>query len=112
MKCERRNRNRFPFVQVELEGDLSLHVDGSVVGICELQDISPFGLGLMIETDITNGKVVSLRYRRADIDIEVTGIVAWSLSAEADHTLGCRVGISFQDADMNPNVEFFNAITS
>lgn len=112
MQYERRNRNRFPFVQEELDGELNLHIDDHAVGICELEDVSPFGLGLMLDSDVANGKLVSLSYHHDNIDIAVTGIIVWSLPAEPGHTTGCRVGIYFQDSDMNSNVEFFNAITS
>jgi len=114
MEYDRRNRGRTLFEQEKLDGEFRLYVDDDMMGIRELQDVSPFGIGLKVDTDIAHGKLIRIRYRHESIDIEVTGTVVWSLSEEpetAGMSHGCRIGVYFQDADMGPNVEFFNAIT-
>jgi len=102
-------------VEQQIEGRLSLYQDDHSVGIRQVRDISPFGIGLFIDSYIATGCKISLRYRHDAVDIKVYGFVVWSSPAEPENdeqTGACWVGIHLRENDVLPNVEFFNAITA
>lgn len=107
LENERRSRAR-DSVKRDPPGELTLHVDEQPFAIRALHDVSPFGLGLLVDAHIPNGSEISLRYRHREIDIKVCGSVVWS---QADESSGVfKVGVCLKADKMLPNVEFFNAI--
>ena len=109
MENERRNRIRRAF-ELQPEGLLSLHIDGQPIDILDVQDISPFGIGLLIDSHVTNGCSVTLRYIHDRSDIQVSGSVVWTSPGESG--TATRLGVYLQEEDMSQNVAFFNAITA
>jgi hypothetical protein len=115
LENERRNQIRHTF-EPQPEETLSLTVDGHPVAILEMQDISPSGIGLLIDGRVTNDLEVCLHYIHGTSDIEVCGTVVWNSIADSKSNES-SVGISFSEQDMplvryfqrhlvKPNVEF------
>ncbi|PJA33565.1 MAG: hypothetical protein CO187_01130 [Zetaproteobacteria bacterium CG_4_9_14_3_um_filter_53_7] len=110
MESERRRLGRHAF-ELLPQGLLSLWVDGRPVTILDVQDVSPFGIGLLVDGHVSNGCLVALQYVRDTTDIEVSGSVVWSRPADAAEENTC-LGIYLEMENMAPNVEFFNAMTA
>jgi hypothetical protein len=79
--------------------------------ILEVQDISPFGIGLLVDGHVINGLAVSLRYIHGTSNIEIFGSMVWNSIIDSE-SRESSVGIYFRQQDMLSNVKFFNAITA
>jgi len=110
LENERRSRVRHIF-ELQPEATLFLTVDGHPVPVLELQDISPFGIGLLIDGRVNNGFEVGLRYIDGASNKEVFGSVVWNSIAESE-SHESSVGIYFREQDVAANVAFFNAVTA
>ena len=110
LENERRNHVRHIF-ELPSEGMLSLIVDGHPMSILEVQDISPFGIGLLIDGHVINSLEVGLRYTNGTSNIEIFGSMVWNSIVESE-SCESSVGMYFRQQDMSSNVEFFNAITA
>ncbi len=95
--------------EFQKQGEFSLHVDRQPVGIREICDHTPGGMGLLIDGNRTTGSEVSLRYRHNETDIKVPGSIAWSTPCESGST--SRVGICWQVSNSALNQGFFDTIT-
>ena len=114
MTSERRSSGRSAF-KIPRGSELLLDADGSAVNILNVQDLSPFGIGLQIDRELGLGSAVRFQYRRETVDIEVHGSIVWSSairSATDENVTIFRVGIYFQEAEPDLNVTFFNAMTA
>lgn len=114
MDDERRKYGRHS-AEKQLDEKLSLYLDGHAVGIVQVRDISPFGIGLMIDGYIACGRELSLRYRHENVDIEVHGAVNWSAAAQPGYdkkTDVWLIGIFISDDEVIAGVELFNVITA
>ena len=110
MENERRNHVRYAF-ELPSEGTLSLIVDGQSMAILGVQDISPFGIGLLIDGHVINGREVGLRYTHGRFNIEISGSMVWNSIVDSE-SRESSVGIYFHQQDMLSNIKFFNAITA
>jgi len=107
MTIERRKGNRDQFVD-RLAGELTLTVDGHPIPVHLAYDVSPFGIGMLIEGQVAKGGKAQLDYRRDDEMIVINGMVVWTVPDEAG--LRCRIGI-YLDADGGAsNIAFFQAL--
>jgi hypothetical protein len=104
LENERRNQDRHTF-EPQPEETLSLTVDGHPMAILEMQDISPSGIGLLIDGRVTNNLEVCLHYIHGTSDIEVCGTVIWNsiVNSESNES---SVGICFSEQDM-PLIRYF-----
>ena len=109
MTEERRNQYRDIFEE-RLLGELHLHAEGRVVAVRHVEDISPFGISLLVDDFVATGSGITLRYQHGTIDVEVLGTVVWSAVVHAEDV--ARLGINLQEGEMASNVTFFNAITA
>jgi hypothetical protein len=110
LENERRNHVRHVF-ELQSEGTLSLIVDGQPMTILEVQDISPFGIGLLIDGHVINGREVGLRYAHGRFNIEISGAMVWNSIVDSESHKS-SIGIYFHQQDMLSNIKFFNAITA
>ncbi|GAV20320.1 PilZ domain protein [Mariprofundus micogutta] len=113
MQNERRNGDRYCFhLDLQPKGELTLFVDGRILSVWKLVDISPFGTGLSIHESLDAGSNVSLQYLDDNGEIQVSGTVAWSdLENSQEEGEGYRVGIQFSRKTMSLNVAIFKAVT-
>jgi chemotaxis protein CheX len=95
--------------ELQEQGEFYLHVDGQPVGIREICDHTPGGMGLLIDGHCMAGSKVTLRYRHDETDIEVPGSIAWNTPCESSSMN--RVGICWQVSNSTLNQGFFDAIT-
>ncbi len=109
MNSERRNQYRNVFEE-QLLGELHLHAEGRPVAVLHVEDVSPYGIGLLTDGFVSNGSSISLRYQHETTDIEVLGTVVWRVPMDSEGL--ARLGINLQEDDMVPNVALFNAVTS
>ena len=98
------------------KGELYLVVGERHFDIRAVRDISPFGIGLQIDSPITNGTEVQLKYLYEAVDLDVRGIVIWNMTAQEDSSTGeisrsYRVGISLYPDDQGVNLQFFKTLT-
>ena len=107
MNSERRSNDRYLF-EVAPEGELRLSVDGKQVAILELQDVSPFGVGLLVASPVASGSRVQLQYHHGEVDVTVLGEVVWHSQSDSEF----RIGVYLNAEDAAHNVILFNAITS
>ncbi|ATX79208.1 hypothetical protein Ga0123461_0788 [Mariprofundus aestuarium] len=110
MEKERRNCLRHSS-ELQPKGELSLTIDGHPTSILEVQNISPFGMALLVDGHVNNGLEVGLRYIHGTSNIEVFGTVAWNSIAESE-SQESSVGIYFRKQDISLNTAFFKAITA
>jgi CheY-specific phosphatase CheX len=108
LEKERRERGRGIF-ELRKQGEFYLHIDGQPVGIREVCDHTPGGMGLLIDGLFTTGSEVSLRYQHDETDIEVSGSIAWC--APCGSGSQSRVGICLDAGNAVLNQKFFRAIT-
>lgn len=111
MSNERRSRDRRAF-ELQSGSELFLFSNGHPVNILKVQDISPFGIGLIIAGKLENGCRVSLSYQDEKTAIEVHGAVVWSSAGSDDGPAAFRVGIYLQEDESALNVELFNTVTA
>lgn len=114
MSVERRSSSR-SIVESDSENSLELFVEGKRVEILQAHDISPFGIGLLVENRQRNGSDIRLRYCSDETEVEVFGVIAWSAAASSMHEEGVeasRIGIYLLPENAVSNVAFFNVITS
>lgn len=104
MENERRNQDRHTF-EPQPEEILSLTVDGRSMAILEMQDISPSGIGLLVDGRVSNGDDLCLHYIHGTSDIEVCGTVIWN-SIVGSESNKSSVGIRFSEQDM-PLIRYF-----
>lgn len=108
LEKDRRERGRGTF-EYRKQGELYLNIDDQPVGIREVCDHTPGGMGLLIDGHLTKGSEVSLCYRHDETDIEVPVSIAWSAPCESGSM--SRVGICLQVSNSALNQEFFDTIT-
>jgi len=109
LESERRSHDRQAF-EVQSEGLLSLYIDSQPVTILDVQDVSPFGIGLLVDGLVSSGCLVALQYVHGNSRFEVSGSVVWCRPADAGKSTS--LGIYLEEGNMAPNVEFYNAITA
>ncbi len=95
---------------------LTLHVDGQGFAVKSVQDVSPFGVGVCIESDVGQGIDVRLSYQSEGHESEVFGTIAWSSPVEvasaADTVSLYRIGICLQPENVKDNLHFYKLISS
>jgi CheY-specific phosphatase CheX len=96
--------------ELRKQGEFYLYINGQPVGVREVCDHTPGGMGLLINGHCTTGSEVSLRYRHDETDIKVPGSIAWNAPCESGST--SRVGICWQVSNSALNQEFFDTITA
>jgi len=98
------------------QGRLTLYVDGQGFAVKSVRDVSPFGVGVCIESDIGQDKDVRLSYQSEDHDSEVFGTIAWSSPVEVANAVDAvslyRIGICFQPENVKDNLHFYNLMSS
>ncbi|PIP01435.1 MAG: hypothetical protein COW18_13715 [Zetaproteobacteria bacterium CG12_big_fil_rev_8_21_14_0_65_54_13] len=106
MTIERRKGNRELFVD-GLTGELALTVDSNPIPVHLVYDVSPFGIGMLVEGQVAMGGKVSMEFRHDDQVIVVNGLVVWSVPDVTG--LKTRLGI-YLDADgAASNIAFFQS---
>jgi len=113
MKEQRRTERVVPAQQPK--GTLVLSVNGDSFEVKSLRDVSPFGIGVCIESDLVKESEVRLSYQTGIEDLEVFGVVAWSaLIVEDDNAQAAplfRIGICLQPDNVESNLSFYHLMT-
>ena len=111
---EDRRSNQREGLDAQPFGHLLLLCDGKEIRIIEVMDISPFGIGLILDHDIASGSEVTLFYQHGETDLSIAGKVVWSMpvSDGMDGKSLCRAGIYFQADELELSVKMFNELTS
>ncbi len=99
-----------------LQGRLTLYVGGQSFAVKSVRDVSPFGVGVCIESDIAQDIDVRLSYQSEGHKSEVSGTIAWSSPVEAasaaDAVSLYRIGICLQPENVKDNLHFYKLISS
>ncbi|NWF36057.1 PilZ domain-containing protein [Mariprofundus sp. KV] len=111
MSSERRSSGRRA-LELPAGSGLALYSNNQPINVLEVLDLSPFGIGLEVDSRIETGCRVSLSYHYTTTDIEVHGTVVWSSGRSEDGPAVFRVGIYLQEDESALNVELFNAMTA
>ena len=90
---------------------LSLTIDGHLVRILDIRDISPLGIGLVVSGRVNNGSKAMVRYKCGESRIEISGSIVWNLIDGAG-SYDSTIGIYFDEDKMPLNMEFFRAVIS
>jgi len=110
MKELRRNERVVPVKQPK--GKLMLHVNDDSFEVKSVRDVSPFGIGVCIVSDVEKESEVRLSYQTGGEDLEVLGDVAWSalikVGDNAQTTPLFRIGICLQPDNVESNLEFYH----
>jgi len=115
MKDQRRSERTIPAQQPK--GTLTLSIEGKCFEIKEVRDVSPFGIGVRIDGDLSKGAEIQLRYQCEDDELEVYGVIAWGslvneeASGENSEKL-YRIGICLRPEDVEANLKFYRLISS
>ena len=114
MKEHRRAERVIPVQQPK--GTLVLYVEDQGFDVKSVRDVSPFGAGVCIESDINKGTKIRLNYQIEGDDLQVFGIVAWSSPVEVvtviDEMNLYRIGICLQPENVEDNLNFYRLMTS
>jgi len=109
MKELRRNERVVPVKQPK--GKLMLHVNDESFEVKSVRDVSPFGIGVCIVSDVEKESAARLSYQIGDVDLEVIGVVAWSAlikGGDNAQTMALfRIGICLQPDNVESNLEFY-----
>ncbi len=112
---DRRNAERVEPAQ-QPNGEFRLFVEEKSYCVNAVQDISPFGVKVEIETFLDIDETVRLTYESENENLSVSGSVMWSvavdLGAKKDRSSKRKkAGIYFEPRDMEANLHFFRALT-
>ena len=109
MREQRRNVRVVPAQQPK--GKLMLYVNDDSFEVRSVRDVSPFGIGVCIVSDVEKESEARLSYQTGDEDLEVLGIVAWTGPIKGDGNTQTiplfRIGICLQPDNVASNLEFY-----
>jgi len=109
MEKERRREDRIRPAQ-QPKGKFYLSIGNQCHDVQAVVDVSPFGVGLRIDSAINNGTDINLKYQHEAIEMEVNGSVAWNKTVEQEPP-SYLVGISLRPEDIESNILFFRTVT-
>ena len=98
------------------KGELYLYTGEQRLNIQTVRDVSPFGIGLQIDSPITNGAEIRLTYQHEEINLQVYGSVIWNRAVKEDSdaekcSRSYQLGISLYPEDKGVNLQFFRTLT-
>ncbi len=116
MDKEQRKVERIIPVQ-PMKGKLYLYVGELCLEVRSVWNVSPFGIGLQVDSDIDKGTEIRLEYQHETTDLQLHGFVIWSTVFEQELDGGTRpqsyrMGIGLQPENMGINSQFFRLITN
>ena len=77
MTQERRREGRKELHQ-PIEGELRLIRSGNVIAVKAIIDVSPTGIGVLIDDPLELGSPIEVAYKNAALEIFFPGIVIWT----------------------------------
>jgi len=108
MENERRRLARVIISSEYPQGQFCLYINGQPVGLRALRDVSPFGLSLLLELQLTKDSEVTLHYSNDETELVVSGTVTWCV---ADDISGYfRAGVLLNEGAVSDNTAFFKAV--
>jgi hypothetical protein len=108
---EKRKRQRLAVQPQKIPGELVLCVGDERFSICQVRDVSPFGLGVETNVMISNGVHAQLSYKNEITDIKVEGTVVWSRCLKTDQDVqDYRIGILLKPNAMGKNIRFYDLL--
>ncbi len=115
MQKEKRNVERIILVQ-PMKGKLNLYVKKLCLEVRSVWNVSPFGIGLQVDSDIDKGARILLEFQHETTELHVEGSVIWSTIFEDEPEGGTRaqsyrMGIRLLPENMEINSQFFRSIT-
>jgi len=113
---EKRNVERIILVH-PMKGKLNLYVKKLRLEVRLVWNVSPFGIGLQVDSDIDKGTRVLLEFQHKTTELHVEGSVIWSAVFEDELeggtvTQSYRMGIRLLPENMGINSQFFRSITN
>ncbi len=116
MHKEKRNVERIILAQ-PMQGKLYLYVEELCLEVRSVWNVSPFGVGLQVDSDIDKGTGIRLEFQHETTDLQVDGSIIWSAVFEDELEGGTRaqsyrMGIRLLPENMEINSQFFRSITS
>jgi hypothetical protein len=109
MREQRRNGRVVPAQKPK--GKLMLYVNDDSFEVKSVRDVSPFGIGVCIVSDVEIESEARISYQTGGEDLEVLGIVVWSGLIKGDGNTQViplfRIGICLQPDNVASNLEFY-----
>jgi len=109
MKEQRRTERVVP--AQPLKGKLVLLVKEQGFNVKSVRDVSPFGIGVCIESDVVKDEEVCLSYQTGAGDCQVYGTAVWSAPVkpgDATHAEPLfHIGISLKPENVESNLHFY-----
>lgn len=85
MHSEKRKEVRSTY-PTQPRGKLQVLVSDKRIPVTSVKDVSPTGIRLEIETPISIGENIMIRYVAEKVDIKLNGTVAWNSISAGDQT--------------------------
>jgi len=112
---EKRNVERI-IPDQPMKGKLNLYVKKLCLEVRSVWNVSPFGIGLQVDSNIDKGARILLEFQHETTELHVHGSVIWSAAFEDELEGGTpaqsyRMGIRLLPENMEINSQFFRSIT-
>ncbi len=97
MYPEKRKEERSIFTR-QPQGKLQVLVGDRSHRVFEVMDVSPMGIRLKIDSRVSIGENVLIRYQTKEVDLKLNGTVVWNSDSPANreddaNSSGCIIGI-------------------
>ncbi len=111
MAKEKRKKKRHVVQPGTIPGMFLIKTGSETRSFTQVRDVSVSGVGISLDQPIDSGSEITLSYREEDVDVTVTGKVAWCSKpkAEREEDLYC-IGIELPASEGNENALFFMAL--
>jgi hypothetical protein len=109
----RRARRASPIEQPG--GSLSIQAADLLQQVRAVQDISPYGICVLVEQAIDSGLGMTLSYQNEELELNIVGSTVWCSRlddpAQSSQLTGLyRVGLAFDQGGMEQNTRLFRAL--
>ena len=108
MSDERREHQRANLRRDDIPGTFYMIANGQRHPFVQANDVSVSGMGVELDTELSEKLEVSVGYLSDDFSVELTATVVWCRPAPEGGQF--HVGLQFSDARVNDNVLFFMTV--